>query len=107
MVHPLVTTADPLHSLPRLRGHRFTADVAMMQEFAVLLELTQSLAQCLVDLAEALAYLELVQAFSLQDSQFLFLCRDLRIALEHLEASVDKVDAIKNGSELGRLVHHE
>src|SRR5260221_8432212 len=60
-VYPFLAGADPVPALLRLRRHGFSADVAVTQEFAVPVELTQGLPRRLVDFRQALASPDLVQ----------------------------------------------
>ena len=86
---------DALDVLDVVVAHALAADIAGVQELAVVVVLAQALTQALVFLR---------RLHRLERHSFLQ-GRELGVPLQHLEARVDEMDAVVDGLELGRLVH--
>ena len=92
--------ADGPHALLIFGTHRFRTDVGRTQEGPFFFQRFDDRAEARLEprLLVAIASLHCLDP----TAQHL----DFRVALEHFEAGVDQVDAVEDGLELGRFVHH-
>jgi hypothetical protein len=98
-IAPLAVAADVAHALQVGILHGFAADIGLAQEFPVFIQHADFVVIVLPDCRIRGAVRFLAQ-FQLPAQRV-----NLGVALEHLEARVDQMDAIKQGLQLGRLVH--
>ena len=104
-VGPLVAGADLLHPFLCLRRHEFSPNVAVTQELAVAFQPAQALPQFLLDLPQSIARIDFFQRGLGHEVDLLLERSDFQIALQHLEARVQEIDAVEDRLQLGRLVH--